>query len=132
MLNVATLLYKWLVRKNIRDSVGNHLPAKGIRQTCAKPEETPRNNHLCGLHPTGDYSPTSTTNPADVAIVAMSTPNYYSWGEQKRSGRRRTAALQEGAAAGVTGLAPDHYARGSGVVTDGGERRRDRRRRPQA
>ena len=38
MKNMVTLSRKWLVvaafrRKNTRDSVGNHMPAKGIQQT---------------------------------------------------------------------------------------------------
>ena len=33
------------------------MPAKGIQQTRDKPKETPRNNHLCDLPPTGEHSP---------------------------------------------------------------------------
>ena len=62
MQNSVTLLRKQLViavfgRKNTRDSVGNHMPAKGIQQSRDKPKETPRNNHLRDLPPTGEYSP---------------------------------------------------------------------------
>ena len=44
-------------RENICDSVGNHMPAKGIQQTCDKPKETPQNNHLRNLPPTHEYFP---------------------------------------------------------------------------
>ena len=62
MENSVTLSRKQLVvavfgRKNTRNSVGNHMPAKGIQQSRDGPKETPRNNQLCNLPPTGEYSP---------------------------------------------------------------------------
>ena len=44
MKNIVTLLRKWLVaavfgRQNTRDSVGNHMPAKGIQQTHNNPKK---------------------------------------------------------------------------------------------
>ena len=42
--NIVTLLGKWLVaaafgRRNARNSVGNHMPAKGIQQTRDNPKK---------------------------------------------------------------------------------------------
>ena len=62
MKNIVTLSRKRLVvavfgGKNTRDSIGNHMPAKGIQQTRDKPKETPCNNYLHDLPRTGEYSP---------------------------------------------------------------------------
>ena len=51
------LVVAFVRRKNTSDSVGKHMPAKGIQQSGEKPKETPHNNHLRDLPPTGEYSP---------------------------------------------------------------------------
>ena len=76
MKNIMTLLQKWLViavfgRKNTRDSVGNHMPAKGIN----KPATTQRNSDgSCSRGSTGSITTTITTVATRTKTTRQSLP----------------------------------------------------------